>query len=226
MISVDTKKKELVGDFENGGRGLRPKGSPVPVRVHDFRDPELGKAVPYGIYGLAGDSGRVNVGVDHDTAQFAVASIRGWWETLGSQRCPDENTLTIIADCGRSNGYRTRLWKTELQRLAHDTALRIRVWRFPPGTSKWNRIEHRLFQLHHPDRRGKPLESLQVIVNLIRRDEHPHRPDRLRPTRRARLPQRRQDPQRPTRRRPDQRRPLPPRVQLHHQTHHLMIYES
>jgi len=167
VISVDTKKKELVGDFKNGGRELRPKGSPVPVRVHDFRDPELGKAIPYGIYDLADDSGWVNVGIDHDTAQFAVASIRGWWEQLGSQRYPDANTLTITADCGGSNGYRTRLWKTELQRLADDTGLQIRVCHFPPGTSKWNRIEHRLFSFITQNWRGKPLESLQVIVNLI-----------------------------------------------------------
>ncbi len=147
--------------------------------------------------------GLVNVGIDHDTAQFAVAAIRGWWETLGSQRYPDANTLTITADCGRSNGYRSRLWKGELQRLADDTGLRISVCHFPPGTSKWNRIERRLLSFITQNWRGKPLESLQVIVNLIRRDEHPHRPDRPRPTRRARLPQRRQDPQRPTRRRPD-----------------------
>jgi len=164
VISVDTKKKELVGDFKNGGRELRPKGSPVPVRVHDFRDPELGKAIPYGIYDLGDDSGWVSVGIDHDTAQFAVASIRGWWEQLGSERYPDATTLTITADCGGSNGYRTRLWKTELQRLADDTGLQIRVCHFPPGTSKWNRIEHRLFSFIT---QNWPLESLQVIVNLI-----------------------------------------------------------
>jgi transposase len=167
VISVDTKKKELVGDFKNGGRELRPKGSPVPVRVHDFKDKELGKAIPFGIYDLAEDSGWVNVGIDHDTAQFAVASIRGWWEHLGSERYPDASILTITADCGGSNGYRTRLWKTELQRLADDTALRIQVCHFPPGTSKWNRIEHRLFSFITQNWRAKPLVSLEVIINLI-----------------------------------------------------------
>ena len=167
VISVDTKKKELVGDFKNGGRELRPKRSAVPVRVHDFKDPELGKAIPYGIYELAEDTGWVSVGIDHDTAQFAVQSIRGWWAQLGHPRYPDATTLTITADCGGSNGYRTRLWKTELQRLADDTGLRIRVCHFPPGTSKWNKVEHRLFSFITQNWRGKPLASLQAIVNLI-----------------------------------------------------------
>jgi transposase len=167
VISVDTKKKELVGDFKNGGRELRPKGSPVPVRVHDFKDEELGKAIPYGIYDLADDTGWVSVGIDHDTAQFAVASIRGWWEHLGRQRYPDASSLTITADCGGSNGNRTRLWKTELQRLADDTGLQICVCHFPPGTSKWNKIEHRLFSFITQNWRAKPLETLEVIINLI-----------------------------------------------------------
>ena len=167
VISVDTKKKELVGDFKNGGRELRPKGSPLPVRVHDFKDPELGKAIPYGIYDLADDSGWVAVGIDHDTAQFAVASIQGWWEHLGRQRYPDATSLTITADCGGSNGNRTRLWKTELQRLANETGLQIQVCHFPPGTSKWNKIEHRLFSFITQNWRAKPLETLQVIINLI-----------------------------------------------------------
>jgi transposase len=167
VISVDTKKKELVGDFKNGGRELAPKGSPVPVRVHDFKDPELGKAIPYGIYDLADDSGWVNVGIDHDTAQFAVASIRGWWQHLGAKRYPDATTLTITADCGGSNGNRTRLWKTELQQLADETCLTIEVCHFPPGTSKWNKIEHRLFSFITQNWRAKPLESLEVIINLI-----------------------------------------------------------
>ncbi len=167
VISVDTKKKELVGDFKNGGRELRPKGSPVPVRVHDFKDKELGKAIPYGIYDLADDTGWVSVGIDHDTAQFAVASIRGWWEHLGRQRYPDASTLTITADCGGSNGNRTRLWKTELQRLADETGLEICVCHFPPGTSKWNKIEHRLFSFITQNWRAKPLETLEVIINLI-----------------------------------------------------------
>jgi transposase len=167
VISVDTKKKELVGDFRNGGRELRPKGSPLPVRVHDFKDPELGKAIPYGIYDLANDEGWVSVGVDHDSAQFAVASIRSWWQHLGRQRYPQATTLTITADCGGSNGNRTRLWKTELQRLADDTGLEIQVCHFPPATSKWNRIEHRLFSFITQNWRGKPLQSLEVIINLI-----------------------------------------------------------
>jgi transposase len=167
VISVDTNKKELVGDFKNAGREWRPKGRPVPVRVHDFKDKELGKAIPYGIYDLAEDSGWVNVGIDHDTAQFAVASISGWWEHLGAERYPDASTLTITADCGASNGNRTPLWKTELQRLADQTGLEIQVCHFPPGTSKWNKIEHRLFSFITHNWRAKPLESLEVIIDLI-----------------------------------------------------------
>ena len=167
VISVDTKKKELVGDFKNAGRERRPKGAPVPVRVHDFKDPVLGKAVPYGIYDLADDSGWVNLGIDNDTAQFAVASIRGWWEHLGRERYPTATTLTITADCGGSNGYRTRLWKTQLQALSNQTGLRIQVCHFPPGTSKWNRIEHRLFSFITQNWRAVPLVSLEVIINLI-----------------------------------------------------------
>jgi transposase len=167
VISVDTKKKELVGDFKNAGREWRPKGQPVEVRTHDFKDPELGKAIPYGIYDLANDEGWVSVGIDHDTAAFAVASIRSWWDTLGGQRFPRAAMLMITADCGGSNGYRTRLWKTELQRLADDTGLAVRVCHLPPATSKWNKIEHRLFSFITLNWRGKPLESRQVIVDLI-----------------------------------------------------------
>ena len=167
VISVDTKKKELVGDFKAVGRELRPKGSPIPVRVHDFKDPELGKAIPYGVYDLADDTGWVSVGIDSDTAQFAVASIRSWWEHLGRARYPTATTLTITADCGGSNGNRTRLWKTELQGLANQTGLEITVCHLPPGTSKWNKIEHRLFSFISKNWRGKPLTSLEVIVNLI-----------------------------------------------------------
>jgi len=167
VISVDTKKKELVGDFKNGGREWRPKGQPELVRTHDFKDKQLGKAIPYGIYDLANDEGWVNVGIDHDTAQFAVASIQSWWEHLGSQRYPDATMLTITADCGGSNGNRTRLWKTELQRLADETGLQIRVCHFPPATSKWNKIEHRLFSFISRNWRAKPLVSLEVIINLI-----------------------------------------------------------
>lgn len=167
VISVDTKKKELIGDYKNGGREWRPQGRPVAVRTHDFKDPKLGKAIPYGIYDLANDEGWVSVGIDHDTAQFAVASIKSWWEHLGKERFPQATMLTITADCGGSNGYRTRLWKTELQRLADQTGLRIRVCHFPPATSKWNQIEHRLFSFITKNWRGKPLESRQVIIDLI-----------------------------------------------------------
>jgi transposase len=166
-ISVDTKKKELVGDFKNAGRELRRKGQPEQVRSHDFRDPELGKAAPYGVYDLADDVGWVNVGIDNDTAQFAVESIRGWWQQLGSQRYPHATSLTITADCGGSNGNRLRLWKTELQALADETRLTITVCHFPPGTSKWNKIEHRLFSFISINWRAKPLVSRQTIVSLI-----------------------------------------------------------
>ncbi len=166
-ISVDTKKKELVGDFKNGGRELRRKGEPEQVRTHDFRDPELGKAAPYGVYDLTDDVGWGSVGIDPDTAQVAVESIRGWWQQLGRARYPQASTLTITADCGGSNGNRTRLWKTELQQLADETGLAIRVCHFPPGTSKWNKIEHRLFSFISMNWRGKPLVSRQTIISLI-----------------------------------------------------------
>src|SRR5829696_2115604 len=167
VISVDTKKKELVGDFKNAGREWRPKGSPEEVRVHDFLIKELGRAVPYGVYDLATNAGWVGVGQDHDTAAFAVASIAGWWQHLGHERFPDASTLTITADCGGSNGNRTRLWKTELQQLADDTGLAVRVCHFPPGTSKWNKVEHRLFSFISHNWRAKPLLSIEVIINLI-----------------------------------------------------------
>jgi transposase len=167
VISVDTKKKELVGDFKNGGREWHRKGEPVEVRTHDFKDKQLGRAIPYGIYDLANDEGWVSVGIDHDTAQFAVASIQDWWEHLGQQRFPEATTLTITADCGGSNGNRTRLWKTELQRLADHTGLQIHVCHFPPATSKWNKIEHRLFSFISQNWRGKPLLSRQVVIDLI-----------------------------------------------------------
>jgi hypothetical protein len=167
VISVDTKKKELVGDFKNAGREWRPKGKPELVRVHDFKDKELGKAIPHGVYDLASDQGWVAVGIDHDTAQFAVNSIRSWWEHLGQQRYPHASRIQITADCGGSNGNRTKLWKVELQKLADETELEIAVCHFPPGTSKWNRIEHRLFSFITMNWRGKPLVSLETIVNLI-----------------------------------------------------------
>ena len=167
VISVDTKKKELVGDFKNGGRELRPKGHPELVRVHDFVDQELGRATPYGIYDLGRNSGWVSVGMDHDTAEFAVETIRRWWRTMGRPAYPEATRLLITADAGGSNGSRLRLWKIELQKLADETGLRIVVCHFPPGTSKWNKIEHRLFSYITQNWRGQPLRSFQTIVNLI-----------------------------------------------------------
>ena len=166
-ISVDAKKRELVGDFKAVGRELAPKGHPVEVRTHDFKDKKLGHAIPYGILDLTRDEGWVSVGIDSNTAQFATASIQGWWEQLGSKRYPQATTLTITADCGGSNGNRLRLWKTELQRLADTTRLTIQVCHFPPGTSKWNKIEHRLFSFISQNWRGRPLISHEVIINLI-----------------------------------------------------------
>lgn len=166
-ISVDTKKKELVGDFKNNGRELRPKGRPEPVRVHDFKIPELGKVAPYGVYDIAANHGWVSVGIDADTAAFAVESIRRWWQRLGQARYPNATRLVITADCGGSNGPQLKLWKRELQRFANETGLKITVTHLPPGTSKWNKIEHRLFAFITQNWRGKPLVSHQVIVQLI-----------------------------------------------------------
>jgi transposase len=167
VISVDTKKKELIGDFKNGGRELRPRGDPERVRVHDFLIPELGRANPYGIYDIGRNIGWVSVGVDHDTAAFAVETIRRWWRSMGRKVYPKATRLLITADSGGSNGSRVRLWKLELQKLADETGLRIAVCHFPPGTSKWNKIEHRLFSFISQNWRGKPLISLEVIVSLI-----------------------------------------------------------
>jgi Rhodopirellula transposase DDE domain len=167
VISVDTKKKELVGDFKNGGRELRPKGQPAPVRVHDFVIPGLGKAVPYGIYDVSADAGFVNVGISADTGEFSVASIRRWWYEVGAVRYPAAKQLLINADCGGSNGVRLRLWKRELQVLADELGIEISVCHVPPGTSKWNKIEHRLFSFITQNWRGKPLVSYLVIVQLI-----------------------------------------------------------
>ena len=167
VISVDTKKKELVGDFKNGGQEWRPKGNPERVRVHDFVIPELGRIAPYGVYDLAHNSGWVSVGVDHDTASFAVETIRRWWYAVGQEKYPGAEKLLITADGGGSNGSRVRLWKRELQRLADESGLAIAVSHFPPGTSKWNKIEHRLFAFISKNWRGQPLSSLRVIVNLI-----------------------------------------------------------
>ncbi len=157
----------MVGDFKAVGRELEPKGKPVEVRTHDFKDKDLGHAIPYGVYDLQNDEGWVNVGIDRDTAQFAAASIRGWWESLGKQRYPHAKELVITADAGGSNSYRIKLWKVELQKLANATGLRITVCHFPPGTSKWNKIEHRLFSFISTNWRGKPLVSHKVIINLI-----------------------------------------------------------
>jgi hypothetical protein len=167
VISVDAKKKELIGDFKNGGREWRPKGEPEEVRVYDFPLPELGRVTPYGIYDLAANAGWVSVGIDHDTAAFAVASIRSWWQEVGQARYGPVGRLLITADGGGSNGSRVRLWKLELQRLADETGLTLSVCHFPPGTSKWNKIEHRLFSFITQTWRGKPLVSYGVILSLI-----------------------------------------------------------
>ncbi len=166
-ISVDTKKKELVGDFKNPGREWQPKGEPERVRVHDFLIPAQGKAIPYGVYDLHRNEGWVSVGIDHDTASFAVNSIRRWWRIMGRPAYPDATELLITADAGGSNGSRLRLWKWELHKFANRTGLSIRVCHFPPGTSKWNKIEHRLFSHIAMNWRGKPLVSLAAIVSLI-----------------------------------------------------------
>ena len=167
VISVDTKKKELVGDFANGGKEYRPKGSPVPVRTHDFMDKDLGKAIPYGVYDVAADAGWVNVGTDHDTAAFAVESIRRWWKAMGRAAYPHARQLLITADAGGSNSYRTRAWKAELAAFALETGLAVTVCHFPPGTSKWNKIEHRLFSHITMNWRGRPLASHDVIISAI-----------------------------------------------------------
>lgn len=169
VISVDTKKKELVGDFKNPGREWQVKGEPEEVRTHDFKikEPDKGKVAPYGVYDLGRNEGWVNVGVDHDTAAFAVESIRRWWRLMGRPSYPGAKRLLITADSGGSNGARVRLWKWELQQLADETGLEISICHFPPGTSKWNKIEHRLFSFISQNWRGKPLISHEVIINLI-----------------------------------------------------------
>jgi predicted RNA-binding protein Jag len=167
VISVDSKKKEKVGDFKNGGREWHRKGEPEEVRVHDFEDKQLGKATPHGVYDLGRNQGWVSVGIDHDTAEFAVDSIRHWWKRMGQAAHPQAQELLITADAGGSNNYRARLWKYALQKLADEIGLSIAVCHFPPGTSKWNKIEHRMFCHITANWRGRPLESLEVIVNLI-----------------------------------------------------------
>jgi Rhodopirellula transposase DDE domain len=167
VISVDTKKKELVGNFKNGGSDYRPKGEPLRVNVHDFEDKALGKVVPYGVYDVTANAGFVSVGVTSDTAEFAVQSIRTWLQRSGRKRYPKARELTITADCGGSNGARVRLWKVELQRLADETRLTLHVHHYPPGTSKWNNIEHRLFCHITQNWRGRPLTSRVAVVELI-----------------------------------------------------------
>jgi hypothetical protein len=166
-ISVDTKKKELVGDFKNGGRDWRPHGQPEEVRVHDFQNPTLGKAIPYGVYDILNNQGWVSVGIDHDTAAFAVNTIRRWWKRMGNRRFPRARELLVTADSGGSNSSRCRLWKLALQEFADETRLKITVAHLPPGTSKWNKIEHRLFSFITQNWRGQPLASVQTIVELI-----------------------------------------------------------
>ena len=167
VVSVDAKKKELVGDYKNGGREWRPKGAPEEVKVYDFQDKKLGKAIPYGVYDIAADQGWISVGIDHDTARFAAESLRRWWEEMGSKRYPEAGELLVTADGGGSNGSRNRLWKVALQELADATGLKLVVSHFPPGTSKWNKIEHRLFCHVTQNWRGRPLRSLEIIVSLI-----------------------------------------------------------
>ena len=167
VVSVDTKKKEVVGQYRNGGRDWRPKGEPEAVNVHDVPDPELGKAIPYGVYDLTANAGWVSVGIDHDTAAFAVETLRRWWRQMGRPLYPDARRLLITADGGGSNSSRNRLWKLELQQLADELGLKVSVAHFPPGTSKWNKIEHRMFCHITQNWRGRPLVSYQVIVKLI-----------------------------------------------------------
>ena len=167
VVSVDTKKKELVGEFKNGGREYQPAGQPERVNVHDFPDKELGKAIPYGIYDVSANTGWVSVGTDHDTSAFAVATLRRWWDTVGRSRYPRAEKLLICADGGGSNGSRVRAWKVELARFAAETGVEVMVCHLPPGTSKWNKIEHRLFSQITMNWRGRPLKTHQVIVDLI-----------------------------------------------------------
>ena len=167
VVSIDTKKKELVGEFKNMGQEWEPRGAPVEVKVHDFPEKDLGKAIPYGVYDLASNEGWVSVGIDHDTALFATASVRRWWQEMGARRFPQATKLMITADGGGSNGTRNRLWKIALQTLADELSLQLEVCHFPPGTSKWNKIEHRLFSFITKNWRGRPLTSYQVIVSLI-----------------------------------------------------------
>jgi hypothetical protein len=168
VVSVDTKKRELVGDFKNGGQEWQPKGSPEPVRVHDFLDKDLGKVIPYGVYDTGRNEAWVSVGVDHDTAEFAVATLERWWREMGKKAYPTATKRLLTADGGGSNAPRTRLWRVELQRFADASGLDVSVCHFPPGTSKWNKIEHRLFSQITANWRGRPLVSREAVVALIR----------------------------------------------------------
>jgi transposase len=167
VISVDTKKKELIGEYKNNGREWRPKGCPTEVNGHDFPDKKSGKVIPYGVYDITSDKGWVSVGIDHDTAEFAVASIRRWWYEMGQIDYKGAKEILITADCGGSNGYRVRLWKSELRRLADELNMKFHICHFPPGTSKWNKIEHRMFSYISKNWRGQPLISREVVINLI-----------------------------------------------------------
>lgn len=167
IISIDCKKKEIIGNFKNNGQEWQPKGSPIKVNDHDFMDKELGKAIPFGVYDVNNNSGWVNVGIDHETSEFAVESIRRWWITMGQEAHPSANFLLITADSGGSNGYKRKAWKVEIQNFSDETGLIISVCHFPPGTSKWNKIEHRLFSAITQNWRGRPLISLETVVNLI-----------------------------------------------------------
>lgn len=167
IISIDCKKKEIIGNFKNNGQEWQPKGSPIKVKDHDFMDKELGKAIPFGVYDINNNSGWVSVGIDHETSEFAVESIRRWWKTMGVEAHPEAKFLLITADSGGSNGYRRKGWKVEIQKFSDETGLIISVCHFPPGTSKWNKIEHRLFSAITQNWRGRPLISLETVVNLI-----------------------------------------------------------
>ena len=221
VISVDTKKKELVGDFRNNGREYRLQGHPEEVRVHDFLIKELGRAVPYGVYDLAANSGWVSVGVDHDTAAFAVSSIRQWWLNVGRARYPDATRLLITADGGGSNGSRVRLWKRELQKLANELGLDIVVSHLPPGTSKWNKIEHRLFSFIKPELARPAAGQLSNHYRTDLGHHHQNRPYRALRTRHWPIPQRHCRLRRRDGRHQHQTRRIPRRVELHHLTEYL-----
>ena len=224
-ISVDAKRKDQVGDYKNGGREWHPRGQPETVKVHDF---EKQKDTPYGVYDLGLNAGWVSVGTDHDTSAFAVESIRRWWNMMGREAYPEASQLLITADGGGSNGSRVRLWKLELQKLADETRLEISVCHFPPGTSKWNKIEHRLFSFITKNWRGKPLVSHEVIVNLIAATTNQNRPSSSKPTRHGQVPERDQGRQAGICHNTTAPRQLPRRMELHNFAppimRHLFLY--